>query len=50
MALKFLSRYRNILTRAERECPEPKPKSGPKKRGRIARSKSRNLLERLRGL
>jgi len=44
---KFRSRYRNILTRAEQECPGPKPKSGLKQRGRIAKSKSRNLLERL---
>ena len=36
------------MARAERECPGPKPQSGPKKRGRIAKSKSRNLLERLR--
>jgi len=47
-ANKFRSRYRNILTRGDRECPPPKPKSGTKKRGRLARSKSRNLLERLR--
>ena len=47
-AKTFLRRYRNLLTRAERECPAPKPKLGPKKRGRIAKSKSRNLLGRLR--
>lgn len=45
-AKKFRSRYRNILTRGDRECPAPNaPKDKP---GRIARSKSRNLLERLR--
>ena len=42
------SRYRNILTKAERECPLPEPKTDKSKRGRIPRSKSRNLLERLR--
>ena len=47
-AKKFRSRYRNVLTRGDRECPPPKHKSGSKKRGRLARSKSRNLLERLR--
>ena len=47
-AKKFRSRYRNLLTRADSECPAPLRKDGPKKRGRIAKSKSRNLLERLR--
>lgn len=48
MAKSFRSRYRNLLTRAERECPPPKLVKNEKKRGRIAKSKSRNLLERLR--
>ena len=40
-------RYRRLLKKAEEECPPPdKPPSG--KRGRLKRSKSRNLLERLR--
>jgi transposase len=47
-AHKFRSRYRNILTRGDRECPPPNPKPGPRKRGRIPKTKSRNLLERLR--
>lgn len=39
--------YRSILLEAEIECPPPdEPKE--KKRGRIKRTKSRNLLERLR--
>jgi len=33
------------VQRAEQECPAPPPKNG--KRGRTAKSKSRNLLERL---
>lgn len=43
----FRKRYRAILEKADKtECPEPKRKN--KKRGRIKKSKSRNLLERLR--
>lgn len=45
-AKKFRSRYRDILTRGDRECPAPR--SVNIKPGRIAKSKSRNLLERLR--
>ena len=43
----FRRRYRAILARADEECPPPDPqnKAGI---GRVARSKSRNLLERLR--
>ena len=44
---RFRRRYRNLLTRAERECPPPAAKTTPR-RGRVARSKARNLLERLR--
>ncbi len=44
-ANQFRSRYRNVLTRGDRECPPPAPKAQP---GRVARTKSRNLLERLR--
>lgn len=47
-AEKFRAQYRDILTQGELECPAPKPVAGRKKRGRLARSKSRNLLERLR--
>lgn len=41
-------RYRMVLGKADKECPEPVASAGPPKRGRIKRSKSRNLLERLR--
>lgn len=44
----YRKRYQKILEKAESECPPPKKIPGQKKRGRIARSKSRNLLERLR--
>lgn len=44
-AEEFRRRYRNVLTQADRECPPPDPKDQP---GRIAKTKSRNLLERLR--
>jgi len=45
---KYRQKYRDVLKKADIECPEPtrSPKKG--KRGRIKRSKSRNLLERLR--
>ena len=47
-AKAFVSRYRNVLTRGDRECPPPKLKRSDGKRGREPRTKSRNLLERLR--
>ena len=43
---KYRLKYRALFKKAEIECPEPiRPKG---KRGRIKKSKSRNLLERLR--
>jgi len=39
--------YRELLARAEIECPPPNEAIGKGKRGRVKRSKSRNLLERL---
>jgi transposase len=39
--------YREILTEGEKECPLPPPAPAGK-RGRVAKSKARNLLERLR--
>jgi transposase len=47
-AHRLRSRYRNVLTRGDRECPPPNPTDHPTRRGRIAKTKSRNLLERLR--
>jgi transposase len=44
----FRSRYRTVLTQGDSECPPPNPKDHRAKRGRIAKTKSRNLLERLR--
>ena len=41
----YQKRYRSILTKGEKECPLPK--IDPEKKGRIKKSKSRNLLERL---
>lgn len=46
-AESFRQRYRAILTEGDQECPPPEPKAHPR-RGRVAKSKSRNLLERLR--
>ena len=47
-ARPWRNRYRQLLNEAEHECPAPEPQEGVRKRGRIKRSKSRNLLERLR--
>jgi len=47
-AKRFRSRYRNILTRADHECPPATSRNTASQRGRIAQSKSRNLLDRLR--
>jgi len=44
----FRVRYRHVLTRGDIECPPPDLKHHAKKRGRIPKTKSRNLLERLR--
>ena len=43
----YRKRYRDLLLEAERECPPP-DETGKKKKGKTARSKARNLLERLR--
>ena len=45
---KYRRKYRNLLKKAEIECPEPDIPKKKGKRGRIKKSKSRNLLERLR--
>ena len=44
----YRSRYRALLKEAEEECPAPDESQRNGRRGRLARSKSRNLLERLR--
>jgi transposase len=44
-----IEQYRAVLDHAERECPPPpEPEGTKRRRGRTKRSKSRNLLERLR--
>jgi transposase len=45
---KYRKKYRDLLKQAEIECPEPVRDKQKGKRGRIKKSKSRNLLERLR--
>ncbi len=45
---KYLLKYRVLLKQAEIECPESIRTKKSGKRGRVKRSKSRNLLERLR--
>ena len=47
IAYQYRQNYREILKEAEIECPEPDTPKEKGKRGRLKRSKSRNLLERL---
>jgi transposase len=42
----YWQQYREILKQAETECPPPNEKDRQGKRGRLKRSKARNLLER----
>ena len=44
----YRKRYRSLLQEAEKECPVPDESNRKGKRGKVPRSKSRNLLERLR--
>jgi transposase len=44
----FRQRYRSLLLEADAECPPPDESNRKGARGRLKRSKSRNLLERLR--
>jgi len=45
---KYRSKFRSILKQGEIECPEPTRPKQKGKRGRTKKTKSRNLLERLR--
>ena len=47
-AQRWRCRYRRLLKKAETECPPPDEAQRKGKRGRLKRSKARNLLERLR--
>ena len=47
-AKRWRRRYRRLLKKAETECPPPDESQRQGKRGRLKRSKARNLLERLR--
>ncbi len=47
-AKRWRRRYRRLLKKAEIECPPPDESQRKGKRGRLKRSKARNLLERLR--
>ncbi len=44
---RYRQRYRAVLNKAQIECPPPDKSQRTGKRGRIKRSKARNLLERL---
>lgn len=46
-AKRWHARYRRIVKRAQTECPPPMDNRRKGTRGRLKRSKSRNLLERL---
>ncbi len=48
VAQKYILQYRAILETGEKECPPPDEKRKKGQKGRLKRSKSRNLLERLR--
>jgi transposase len=45
---EYKKKYRQIIEAGKKECPLPEPPVQPKRRGRIKKSKSRNLLDRLR--
>lgn len=45
---QYRSQYQELIKKGEIECPEPTRANKKGKRGRIKKSKSRNLLERLR--
>jgi len=47
-AKRWRRRYQRLLKKAETECPPPDESQRKEKRGRLKRSKARNLLERLR--
>ena len=46
-SIKFRQKYRDLLEKAHKECPPPDESQRKGKRGRLKRSKARNLLERL---
>jgi transposase len=46
-SMKYRQKYRDLLEKAQKECPPPDENQRKGKRGRLKRSKSRNLLERL---
>jgi len=46
-AANYLEQYRELLKEADAECPPPDETQKENKRGRVKRSKARNLLERL---
>jgi transposase len=48
-SIKYRQQYRNLLEKGQKECPPPDKSQRKGKRGRLKRSKSRNLLERLVG-
>jgi transposase len=48
MQQKFRNQYREIIAAGDKECPPPDESRSLGQKGRIKRSKSRNLIERLR--
>ena len=45
---RWVNKYRTLIEQGDAECPPPDESQRKGKRGRLKRSKSRNLLERLR--
>jgi len=46
-SIRYRQQYRDLLEKAHEECPPPDESQRKGKRGRLKRSKARNLLERL---
>ena len=46
-SMEYRQQYRDLLEKAQKECPPPDENQRKRKRGRLKRSKARNLLERL---
>ena len=48
LAEQYKNKFRNLLLEADKECPPPDESQRKGRRGRLKRTRARNLLERLR--